>query len=119
MRFAVGVKRGGDRIDDGFNGTIGQRENEGACVKSTVTISAHRNDRRENVAAPREGHHSSIADLIDDETEEDNAERLGIESGALDGAELGFGEIELASPLSDEKGAHDKTDGGCDERNDA
>ncbi|MSU49197.1 MAG: hypothetical protein EXS37_08965 [Opitutus sp.] len=60
-----------------------------------------------------------MADPVDHETEDENAERERPETDTKDVALLGFAEIELSLPLADDLRADDKAECAGDERDEA
>jgi hypothetical protein len=62
---------------------------------------------------------ASIADLVDDEAEEENAEREWPKPDAQNVALLRLIEVELRLPLTDDLGANDEAEGTGDKRDEA
>ena len=58
-------------------------------------------------------HGDLVSDLIDDQTENDDTDSEWPETDAKDFTLLGFGEVELCSPFSNDLGSYDETKCGC------
>jgi hypothetical protein len=118
MRLASRIQRGGDRIDHGLDGAVGERENQRADVELLKAVRGHGNDRGDDVPAKGKGHAAAVTDPIDDQAEEHDAEREWKESRPLDGADLSLSQVEVGGPLGYQEPTHDESECRRNQRDD-
>src|SRR3954470_3351171 len=119
MRFVFWIERRCDRIDHAFDDTARERKNECAGIKRDISIRGHRDHRGNDMAEKCKIHAAAITDAIDDERAEVHRDGLWIKTGALDRAELAFGQIKFAAEFVQQKRTHNKTDRRSYQRNGA
>ena len=110
---------GDDRVDEGFNGAVGDGDEEGAPVEGFESGSAEGEDEGDEVAKDCKDGDDFVTDFVDDEGEEDDREGEGPHASAVDIAFLGFGEVEGILEFADGVGAHAEDEGSGDEGDEA
>ena len=119
VRAVVGEKRRNERIGDGFERAVGQRENECADIEKQVrgglrlSLGRAKGDEgRQHVKQKRGYDQLAIADLVDDDAADDDAEAEAGKAGAADGAELRAGEAEVGCPVGKDAASDAEADAG-------
>src|SRR6185369_3662377 len=110
VRLALWIERGGDRIDDRFDRAVGEREDKGADVELLEAVGSDGNDRRDDVTEERKRHASAVADAVDDQAEEHDAERERKEPGSLNRTDLPLDQIKICGPLRYQEPTHDESE---------
>ena len=119
VRAVVREERGDERVGHGFERAVGQGEDERAQVEKHVggvlRLSLGRRKRdegRQHVEQERRDDQLAVADLVDDDAADDDAEAEAGETGAADGAELRAGEAEVSGPVGQDAAADAEADAG-------
>ena len=112
-------QRRDQRVGDRFERAVGEREDERAEVQEQVggvlRLSLGRGKRdegRQHVEQERGDDQLAVADLVDDDAADDDAEAEAGETGAADGAELRAGEAEVGGPVGQDAAADGEADAG-------
>ena len=117
---AVLREEGGDEgVGDGFEGAVGQGEDESAPIEEIVggflrlAFARAKGDKGgKDVERERGDDQFAITDLIRDDARDDDAEAKAGKAGAADGAELRAGEAEVSGPIREDAAANGEADAG-------
>ena len=119
MGAVFGVEGGDEGVGDGFEGAVGVSEDEHAPEQEVVGVvrgAGHEgDDGGEDVADEGEGDEFAVADFVDDEAAEDDAEAEAGEACAANGAELSAGEAVFFGPVVKDASADGEADAGCED----
>src|SRR5687767_896590 len=103
MSAVVREEGGHQRIGDGFQRPVGKREDEHAPEEHRISVAragrAEGDKGRKHVAKQRYKDQFAIADFIDDDPANHDAEAEAGETSAADGSELGAGETKFFGPV--------------------
>jgi hypothetical protein len=128
--LGLGVREegGDDRVDHRLDRPVAQGHDERADVEDPVAPDPHplaqglgeeEDQGGGQVADEGEGHRLAVADPVDDQAEQDDADGERPEPDAEDLALLGLGQAEVALPLVHDQGADDEGEGGGDQGDEA
>ena len=119
VRAVVREERRDERVGHRFERAVRQREDERSQVEEHVrrvlrlSLGRGKGDEgREHVEQERGDDQLAVADLVDDEAADDDAETEAGEPRAADGAELRAGETELCGPVGQDAAANGEADAG-------
>ena len=96
---------GHDRIDEGFYHSVGNRDQKEAPVESFAGLSEKGQKKRGDVTAHRDVGRGFVADLVDDEAEDNDADGKGPEADPENASLVGFAETKFGLPVADDTGA--------------
>jgi hypothetical protein len=118
-----GVKGGDQRVGHGFQGAVRVSEDEHAPEQEVIGVlrrAGHEGDHSgEDVAEQGKANQFAVADFIDDQAAEDDAEAESGETGTANGSELSPSEAVLAGPVVKDASANREADPGCEDGHEA
>ena len=105
LRFLV-FEGGGDyRVDEGFDHAVGESDQKDTPVERFGSLGDQGQYQRTDVAGHGDHRRSLVADLVDDQTENDDADGKRPETDSQDSALVRFAETKVALPVADDIGA--------------
>ena len=108
LGFVMAEDSGNHRIDKGLHGSVGDGNEQCAPVKVGKSRGAKGEHQRDGVADDGKHRDGLVADLINDEAKEDDAERKGPHACAIDLALLQLAQVKAFLEIADRRGANPK-----------
>ena len=108
LRLVLAEDRSHHRIDEGLHRAIGHRDEQRTPVEIRKAGGAQCEHQRHHVAACGKQRYRFVADAVNDQAEENDAQRKRPHARPIDGSLLRLGQVEAVLQFPDGGGAYPK-----------